>query len=112
MAGFVSVAESERTVGQIVNIGSNFEISIGETLTMISEIMQADVSVLTDDARIRPELSEVERLWADNSKAMKLTSWQPAYAGRDGFRRGLAETVAWFTQPDNICRYPVSRYAI
>lgn len=112
VAGFISVAESERTVGQIVNIGSNFEISIGETLGMIMEIMQVDVSVLTDDARIRPELSEVERLWADNSKAMDLTTWQPAYAGRDGFRRGLAETVAWFTQPDNICRYPVSRYAI
>ena len=112
VAGFIAVAEAENTAGQVINIGCNFEISIGDTLEAIIDIMQAEVEIQTDDIRIRPELSEVERLWADNSKALALTSWKPDYSGLDGFRRGLEETISWFRQPANLRLYKSDRYNI
>ena len=63
-------------------------------------------------ARLRPANSEVERLWADNRKARALFGWEPAYGGREGFRRGLKETIAWFTDPANLARYKADRYNI
>ena len=112
VGGFISVAESNKSVGEVINIGSNFEISIGETAKLISEIMGADINIISDDERIRPEKSEVERLWADNTKAKNLTGWQPAYGGRDGFIRGLKETVEWFSSPDNLKVYKADIYNI
>lgn len=110
--GFVSVAECDAAVGEVINIGSNYEISIGETVEMIAEVMGAEVEVLSDDVRLRPEKSEVERLWADNAKALRLTGWKPDFVGRDGLRRGLAETVAWFRDPNNLKSYKTQMYAI
>lgn len=110
--GFIAVAESERSVGEVINIGSNFEVSIGETLETIAEIMGAAVTIESDAARQRPDASEVQRLRADNSKALELTGWRPRCAGREGFRRGLAATVAWFSQPANLGRYKTDRYAV
>lgn len=110
--GFVAVAESEKSIGEVINIGSNFEISIGDTVQIISEIMNVQVEVQTEQVRLRPEKSEVERLWADNSKAKRLLDWAPSYAGEDGFRRGLHETVEWFTNPDNLVLYKTNRYNI
>ena len=66
--------------------------------------------IITDEARLRPENSEVERLWADNAKARQLFGWQPNYAGREGFKRGLAETAEWFAQPDNLSAYKADIY--
>src|SRR3990172_1127339 len=94
--GFISVAESDRSVGEVINIGSNYEISIGDTVEMIAEVMGVEVEVVTESVRLRPDKSEVERLWAENKKARNLIGWHPLYAGRDGLRRGLTETVAWF----------------
>lgn len=110
--GFIAVAESDRTVGEVINIGSNFEVSIGETLQTIAELMGADIAMATDPVRLRPEKSEVERLWADNRKALELTGWRPEYGGKDGFRRGLAETIAWFREPQNLTSYKPERYAL
>jgi len=110
--GFIAVAQSETAVGEVVNIGSNFEISIGETVDLIAEVMGAQIEIETDEIRLRPEKSEVERLWADNSKAKNLTGWEPLYAGKDGFKRGLAETVEWFTNPENLKRYKAAFYNI
>lgn len=110
--GFVAVAASEQCVGEVVNIGSNFEISIGDTARLIAEVMGEDIDIETEGVRLRPEKSEVERLWADNSKAKRLAGWEPAYAGLDGFRRGLAETIAWFTTPENLRRYKAGIYNI
>lgn len=112
VAGFIAVAESDRAVGQVINIGSNFEVSIGDTVQTIADIMDADVEIQSDDQRIRPDKSEVERLWADNRRALELTSWQPAYGGGDGFRRGLEETVDWFTKPENLRLYKADQYNI
>lgn len=108
--GFIAVAESDRSIGEAINIGSNFEISIGETSELISDIMDVEIEFVTDDQRIRPDKSEVERLWADNSKARELAGWQPEYGGKEGFKRGLAETVGWFSDPENLIKYKANIY--
>ncbi len=101
--GFCKAVESDRGVGETINIGSNFEISIGETAQVVAEIMGANIEIVSDNDRLRPVKSEVERLWADNTKAKELLGWRPAYGGPDGFRRGLEKTVDWFKRlPDGV----------
>lgn len=108
--GFIAVAESDSSVGEIINIGSNFEISIGDTASLISELMAVEMTIQRDDVRLRPEGSEVERLWADNSKAFHLTGWSPLYGGKEGFRKGLGETIEWFSNPENLKHYKAHMY--
>ena len=110
--GFIAVAESDATVGEVINIGSNFEVSIGQTAQLIADIMNADIDIVSDQGRIRPENSEVERLLADNSRAKKLTGWSPEYAGIDGFERGLRLTVKWFSDPNNLKHYKSDIYNV
>lgn len=112
VAGFIAAAKADEAVGQVINVGSNYEISIGETVRLIAGIMGVNVDTTTESERLRPEKSEVERLWADNAKARALLGWEPAYAGRDGLRRGLERTVAWFTDPGNLARYKTDSYVI
>jgi len=109
---FEALAECDAAVGQTVNAGSEFEVSIGDTATTIVELMGRDVAIVTDDQRLRPEASEVERLWADSERMRALTDWTPAYGGGEGFRRGLAETIGWFTDPANLARYKPDRYVL
>ena len=111
-AAFVAALDSEGGVGEVVNIGSDFEVSIGDTVKVIADVMEVEVEVETDDARIRPERSEVERLWASNGKARELLGWAPAYGGSDGFRRGIGETVAWFSEPVNRSGLRSDRYVV
>ena len=108
--GFIAVAEADRSVGEVINIGSNFEIPIIEVAELIAEIMAADIEIETDEQRIRPETSEVERLWADSSKAQELVNWKPEYPGREGLRLGLVETVEWFMDSENLKRYKAEIY--
>lgn len=108
--GFIAALESDRAIGEVINVGSNFEISIGDTARAIAEVMGIEIEIITDDQRLRPEKSEVERLWASNAKAKELLGWQPHYGGLDGFKSGLAETVAWFEQPDNLRGYKADIY--
>ena len=110
--GFIAVAQSDKTVGEVINIGSNYEISIGDTVKVIAELMNAKISLVTDTKRIRPANSEVERLWADNAKAKKLTGWKPAYGQLKGFKKGLSETIEWFLNPDNLKQYKPGEYNI
>ena len=110
--GFISALNSEVGLGEVVNFGSNFEISIGDTAKLIAEIMNVKIEIIADEVRFRPQRSEVERLWADNSKAKQLFSWQPRYGGRDGLKRGLIETVKWFTQQNNLHSYKADIYNI
>jgi NAD dependent epimerase/dehydratase len=110
VAGFQAALTAEQAVGEIINIGSNFEVSIGDTAEAIADVMGVEVEIATDRERLRPDKSEVERLWADNSKARALLGWTPAYAGLSGFRRGLEETAAWFTKPAHLARYKADRY--
>ena len=110
VAGFIAALNSDQGLGEVVNFGSNFEISIGDTANLIAEAMNVEIEIITDDTRLRPENSEVERLWADNTKAGQLFGWRPQYGGREGFKRGLLETAQWFTQPDNLCGYKTEIY--
>jgi NAD dependent epimerase/dehydratase len=112
VTGFIAVTQSTRSLGEVINIGSNYEISIADTAHLIAQIMEAKVEFTQDAARIRPEKSEVDRLWADNTKARDLTGWQPRYGGLAGVKRGLAETVEWFTRPDHLALYKADRYNI
>ena len=110
--GFIALAQSDAAIGEAINIGSNFEISIGDTVRLIAEVMNADIEIQTDEVRLRPEKSEVERLWADNSKAKNLLGWQPEYGDREGLKRGLQETAAWFSDPQNLKSYKSDIYNI
>jgi len=112
VAGFIAAMNSEEGLGEVVNFGSNFEISIGDTAGLIAEVMDTEIEIIMDEERFRPDNSEVERLWADNTKARQLFDWQPAYGGREGFRRGLAETAAWFMNPANLANYKSDIYNI
>lgn len=112
VSGFVAALNSERSVGEVINIGSNYEITIGDTVRTIVEVMGEEVEIVTDEQRLRPEKSEVERLWASNSKARELLDWQPAFGGLDGFRRGLSKTVDWFRNPKNLAAYKADIYNV
>jgi NAD dependent epimerase/dehydratase len=109
-SAFLRALASDRGVGEVANIGSNFEISIGDTARLIAEIMSADIEIVVDDRRLRPARSEVERLWASNDKAREIFGWQPQYGGRDGFQRGLSETIAWFREPAHLAWYKSDTY--
>jgi NAD dependent epimerase/dehydratase len=112
VAGFIAALESDSGIGEVINLGSNFEISIGETAHAIADAMGTSIDIITDEQRLRPEKSEVERLWASNTKARELLDWQPQYAGRDGFMRGLVETVAWFREPSRLSAYNAEFYIL
>ncbi len=110
--GFVAVGECDRAVGQVINVGSNYEVSIGDTVRTIATLMDRDVEITSDEQRLRPAGSEVERLWADNTRARELAGWSPQYGGLDGFKRGLRETIDWFCVRDNLRRYRAGLYNI
>jgi NAD dependent epimerase/dehydratase len=112
VSGFIAALNSQGGLGDVINIGSNFEISIGDTAQLIAEAMGVDIEIVTDEDRLRPPNSEVERLWAANSKAKQLLGWQPTFGGRDGFRRGLELTAEWFRQPENLRAYKADIYNI
>ena len=110
--GFEAVAASDGCVGEVVNVGSGFEVSIGDTAQAIAEVMGADIEIVCEQERIRPAKSEVERLFAGNEKAKRLTGWEPEFGGLDGFKRGLKLTAEWFADPDNLRRYKADIYNI
>ena len=99
---FIATLESDKGFGEVVNFGSNFEISISDVAALIAEKMNVKIDIALDTERMRPVNSEVERLWADNSKVKELFGWSPKYAGRDGLARGLQETINWFIEPENL----------
>uniref|UniRef100_UPI00404886B0 NAD-dependent 4,6-dehydratase LegB n=1 Tax=Polynucleobacter sp. TaxID=2029855 RepID=UPI00404886B0 len=112
VAGFVAAVNSTKGFGEVINVGSNFEVSIGETARLIAEVMNTQIEIIADEERLRPESSEVERLWADNRKAEELLGWKPDYAGIEGLKKGLAETVQWFTESNNMTLYKSDIYNI
>jgi NAD dependent epimerase/dehydratase len=106
--GFIALAECDEAVGQTVNIGSNFEISVGDTLDLIKHIMHSEVRFITEDARLRPEKSEVFRLWCDNTKIHALTGFKP----QETMESGLRKTVEWFLRPHNLAKYKTDLYNV
>ena len=110
--GFMTAMNSDQIVGTVTNIGSGFEISIGDTVQTIADLMGASIEIESDDQRLRPERSEVERLFASYSKAEKLMGWTPGYGELEGFKKGLEKTIHWFSNPANLERYKVDQYNI
>lgn len=106
--GFIALAQCDSAVGEEVNIGSNYEISVGDTLKLIRKIMNSDVEFVSDTQRIRPKNSEVNRLWCDNTKIKRLTGFSPKFSIEDG----LKETIAWFSNPDNLKKYKTDIYNV
>jgi NAD dependent epimerase/dehydratase len=110
--GFIEVGNSDSAIGTVTNLSSDFEISIGDLFNLICEVSGKKATAVTDKQRIRPENSEVERLWGDNSKAIKNTKWRPQYGGVEGFKRGLQETIEWFSKPENLAQYKTDIYNV
>jgi len=106
--GFIAIAKSNNVAGEEINIASNFEISMKDTLNMIAEIMDKDIKFIEDPKRMRPGKSEVFRLWGDNSKLIKLTGFTPQHS----IKEGLTETINWFTQTENLKKYKSNIYNV
>jgi NAD dependent epimerase/dehydratase len=106
--GFMALANCEQAVGQEINICSNYEISMRDTLTLIAQIMKSDVQFIEDSQRLRPKNSEVFRLWGDNSKIKTLTGFVPQY----DIKKGLEETIKWFLEPTNLVKYKSGIYNV
>lgn len=104
--GFYAISLCDKTIGKEVNIASNFEISMLDTLSLIKDIIGSDVNFISEEQRLRPGNSEVFRLWGDNSQIKELTGWKPEYSIHDG----LKETISWFKDPLNIAKYKANRY--
>ena len=104
-SGFLAALQSTEGLGDVFNLGSNFEISVGETVEIISELFGKNVSLTTEAERIRPEKSEVVRLWADNNRAKQQFGWKPEYEGLDGFKKALSKTIDWYLDPVNLAKY-------
>ena len=109
---FIEIALSENTIGKIINSASNFEISIGDTVKLISDLMNVKVNIKEDKIRLRPKNSEVERLYGDNSLIKKLTNWKPEYGNLSGFRKGLEITIEWFQKKENLDLYKSRNFNI
>jgi len=107
-AGFLELARCDAAIGRTVNIASNYEISVSDTLKMIRELMNSDVVFLEDEQRLRPGKSEVFRLWGDNSLIRELTGFAP----RHDIRSGLQKTIDWFTVPTNLAKYKTGLYNV
>jgi NAD dependent epimerase/dehydratase len=110
--GFICALHCEEINGTVTNIGSGFEVSIGETAQIIADLMGVDIEFDNDEIRKRPQKSEVERLFASYERAEKIMDWRPVYGGLSGFKRGLNKTIDWFTNSDNLKKYKTNSYNI
>ncbi len=106
--GFLELARCEKAVGEVVNIGSNSEISMGDTFNLIRDLMKSDVQWSVDEQRLRPEQSEVNRLWCDNTKIRALTGYEPQFS----LAQGLQKTIDWFTDDKNLAKYKTGIYNV
>jgi dTDP-D-glucose 4,6-dehydratase len=106
--GFIELAGCDAAVGQEVNVSSNFEISVRDTLKLIARLMGAEVNFVEDAQRLRPGTSEVFRLWGDNSKIRTLVGFEPNYS----IESGLRETIDWFLNPANLAQYKADIYNV
>jgi len=107
-AGFEEIYKSDSLFGEVTNIGMKAEISIGELAKLIAELMDVELSIKTTDGRIRPKNSEVERLFCDNAKLLKYTSWKPNYS----LKQGIIEVIEWMKKPENLNYYKADKYNV
>lgn len=110
--GFIACLESSQAIGETINIGSGFEISVFDTVSLIAKLMDQDIEILSDEVRLRPAGSEVERLCACNKKAKQLLGWEPQTPGLEGLTIGLTKTIKWFSDSSNLKKYKTDIYNI
>ena len=103
---------TNKIIGEVVNLGTNYEISILDLAFLISKLMSSNINIINDDERIRPEKSEVDRLLSDNKKAKTILDWTPNKSGLSGLKEGLKETIHWFKDPDNLKMYKIDKYNV
>ena len=108
--GIIAGMNSSSNLGKVVNLGAGFEISILKTAKIISDITGREIKIITDEQRVRPKESEVNRLYSDNSLAKELLNWSPKYSGEEGFVLGLKKTIEWFAIPENRKNYKTNLY--
>jgi NAD dependent epimerase/dehydratase len=106
VSAFIKIAECKKCIGGVVNVGSNFEISIGDLADKINMLIRNRCEIKLDKKRIRPEKSEVERLLCNNEKAKKILGWEPKISLNDG----LQTTIKWISE--NLSYYEPGRYEI
>lgn len=110
--GFIAAMNCEAINGTVTNVGSGFEISIGDTARIIAQVMGKEIQLVHDSNRLRPENSEVERLFASYNRAEQLMGWIPIFGGLEGFKQGLGKSIEWFTNPANLALYKTDTYTI
>jgi NAD dependent epimerase/dehydratase len=108
VAGFMAAGEARSCAGEIINLGNNNEISIGDLANLIARVMDVKITIEEDVKRKRPAKSEVDRLLADNSKAKKLLKWSP----KNDLERGLEKTIDWFKKADHLKKYKSEIYNV
>lgn len=106
--GFIELAKCDKAIGNEINVGSNYEVSMMETLNIIKRIMNKETKIIQDQNRIRPANSEVNRLWCDNSKLIELTGFKPSV----NIEEGLRKTIDWFLNKENLSKYKSNIYNI
>jgi len=109
---FVRTLDSANSIGEIINIGNSFEISIEDLCILIGELINIEPLIVTDTERVRPKEGEVDRLCSDSSKARKLLGWSPKSNGLEGLKVGLTETIEWFSDPENLDKYASNNYVV
>jgi len=109
-SAFINLLNNKKVIGKIINSASNFEVSIEETALLIAKIMNVEITIKSEENRLRPKNSEVERLFGDNTLLKKLTDWVPEFGDLNGFEKGLKITIDWFTNPSNLARYNSKNY--
>ena len=112
VSGFLCALNTEAGIGEIINLGSGFEISIEETVKKIAQVCEVNIEITSDNVRLRPKKSEVDRLFSDNTKAKKLLNWSPSSSSEEGFKIGLQKTIEWLSVEENLKKYKSDIYNV
>lgn len=110
--GFIKAIKAKNIEGETINLGTNYDISISDIISLIFEIFEIDLKIISEKQRIRPEKSEVDRLLSDNTLANKLINWSPLLKDREGLKLGLEKTIDWFMKKENLKKYNIKNYNI
>ena len=108
--GFISAIGNKKCLGETINLGTGKDFSIGETVKNIENLTNNKAQIITDNKRLRPKKSEVNRLISSNLKAKKILGWSPNFKGSKGFKEGLKKTIEWFSQEENLKIYKANLY--
>ncbi len=110
--GYVKCINNKKCLGEVINLGTGFDISMGDVLNLIKKNLKIEINVQIDKTRLRPEKSEVDHLLSNNKKAQKLLDWKPIHFGMKGFEDGIIKTIDWFKEEKNLKLYKSDLYTV